>query len=64
VDNAVVVEVVKGTKDRVDDGSNIVLSEPAPCKDAVKEIAASDELKGEVEFCVGIKALVEFDLGG
>ena len=64
VDNSVVVEIVNGTEDGADDGGSIVLGKPAPREDAVKEITASDKLKGEVILCVGIKALVEFDLGG
>ena len=64
VDNSVAVEVVDGTKDGEDDSGSVVLGKPAPREDAVKEIAASDELKGEVVLCVGIEALVEFDLGG
>jgi len=41
-----------------------VLGEHAPCEDAVKEFVVSGELKGEVVLCIGLEALVEFDLGG
>ena len=64
VDNSVAVEVVDGTEDGEDDSGSVVLGKHAPCKDVVKEIAASDKLKGEVVLCVGIKVLIEFDLGG
>ena len=50
--DAAAVEVVNG----------IVLG-VAPGENAVKELAFCSALKGEVVICVGLKALVEFDLG-
>jgi len=64
VDDAVAVEVVDGTEDGADGGGCVVLGEHAPCEDAVEELVVSGELKGEVVLCIGLEALVEFDLGG
>ena len=62
VDDATVVEVVDGIEDGADDGG-VVLG-IAPGEDAVKELAAGGELKGEVVLGAGLEALVECDLGG
>jgi len=56
------VEVVDGIEDGADDGG-VVLG-IAPGGDAVKELAAGGELKGEGVLGAGLEALVEFDLGG
>jgi len=52
------VEVVDGIEDGTDggDGDRVVLSKRLSLRDAVKELYASDTLKGEVVLCARLEA--------
>jgi len=55
---SVLVEVVDGIEDGTDggDGDRVVLSKRLSLRDAVKELYASDTLKGEVVLCARLEA--------
>jgi len=64
VDDAATVEVADGGEDGADDGGGVVLGKPATGENAVKELAAGGELKGEVVLGAGLEAVVERNLRG
>ena len=48
MDNAMMVEVVNGIKNRADENNSIVLCKLALCKDVVKELSNSGKFKREI----------------
>jgi len=63
VHDAVAVKVVDGIENRADDNNNIVLGKLALREDAAKQLSASSKFKGEIVFCMRLKALIKLDLG-
>jgi len=59
---SVLVEVVDGIEDGMDDGDHVVLGKPAFCEDAVKDISLGSKLKGEVALCARLEAKLDQSL--